>query len=192
MRIDDGSETVLADVAGPVAEGADFDGLRILKPPTTVSTTPEHATAAGATGFRQTRRVLEGRVPREGHRYAKATMTMIAVVLALTLSGCHGGAVFLGFGSTGFKTYLPAVCTIKIRGFEHWGKAAASVRDENQSCWEIQPKVKYKDSNNNFKWKKELPVISRYKRVVAGTSTDWDQAHGRSPNLSLTWYWIQR
>ncbi len=44
-----------------------------------------------------------------------------------------------------FHTYDTG-CQIKVSGFEHWGKAASSTRDNNAACRQIQTKVKYQDA----------------------------------------------
>ena len=94
--------------------------------------------------------------------------------------------------ASAIHTYQPSNCQIKITGFEHWGSAAASTRDNNAACWEIQARLRYKDQNNNFNWVTGAVETDSYTRVVAGINTDWDKANGRSPNLSLTWWGYSR
>jgi len=96
------------------------------------------------------------------------------------------------FAASGYHTYQPSNCQIKISGFEDWGKAAASTRDNNSACWQIQAQVKYKDSSNNFSYLTGGIETDSYTKIAAGIATDWDRAYGRSPNLSSTWWYIQR
>ena len=90
-----------------------------------------------------------------------------------------------------FHTYDTG-CQIKVSGFEHWGKAASSTRDNNAACWEIQTRLVYQDAlNNGFVELGDVETDS-YTRVVAGYNTDWVRADGRSPSIGNQWFWIHR
>ncbi len=114
---------------------------------------------------------------------------LISTVLAVALTF---GLSAPAFASSASHTYYPSNCQIKISGFEYYGKAAASTRDNNSACWQIQARVKYKDSSNNYNYKMGAVETDSYTRVTAGIATDWDRAYGRSPNLSSTWWYVQR
>ncbi len=110
---------------------------------------------------------------------------VLAVALTLGLSAP-------AFASSALHTYYPSYCQIKISGFEYYGKAAASTRDNNGACWQIQARLRYKDSSNNYNYLTGGVETDSYTRVTAGIATDWDRGYGRSPNLSGTWWYVQR
>ena len=90
-----------------------------------------------------------------------------------------------------FHTYNTG-CEIKVSGFEHWGKAASSTRDNNAACWEIQTRLKYQDSDNREVTATAVPVTDGYTRIVAGYHTDWVQGDGRSPSIDGQWFSVIR
>ena len=90
-----------------------------------------------------------------------------------------------------FHTYDTG-CQIKVSGFEHWGKAASSTRDNNAACWEIQTRLLYQDALNTMVLATGEPETDSYTRIVAGYNTDWVQAHGRSPSIDSQWFSVYR
>ncbi len=66
-------------------------------------------------------------------------------------------------------------CTMRITGFEHWGKGAASVEDRNSSCADMKPRVYYNDGDD---WKTGGWSWNDYTKVDAGWGTDWSRARG--------------
>ena len=90
-----------------------------------------------------------------------------------------------------FHTYDTG-CQIKVSGFEHWGKAASSTRDNNAACWEIQTRLVYQDALNNIAVQEGPTETDGYTRVVAGFNTDWLQGHGRSPSIDSQWFYVYR
>ncbi len=83
-------------------------------------------------------------------------------------------------------------CEIKVSGFEHWGKAASSTRDNNAACWKIQTRLHYQDSDNRVVVATGEPETDGYTKVVAGFNTDWVQGDGRSPSIDGQWYSVIR
>lgn len=102
------------------------------------------------------------------------------------------GVAAPAFAASAYHTYYPSYCTIKVSGYEHWGKAAASTRDHYTSCYYLQAKLKYRDSSNNYNYLYSSLTTGDYVSIVAGPYTDWERAYGRSQNLSYTWYYLQR
>ncbi len=90
-----------------------------------------------------------------------------------------------------FHTYDTG-CEIKVSGFEHWGKAASSTRDNNAACWEIQTRLSYQDSFNNTLLQEGDPETDGYTRIVAGYNTDWIRGDGRSPSIDSQWFSVHR
>ena len=90
-----------------------------------------------------------------------------------------------------FHTYDTG-CQIKVSGFEHWGKAASSTRDNNAACFKIQTRLKYQDALNNLSLEAGDPETDSYTRLVAGLNTDWVRGDGRSPSIGNQWYSVHR
>ena len=90
-----------------------------------------------------------------------------------------------------FHTYDTG-CQIKVSGFEHWGKAASSTRDNNAACWQIQTLLVYEDDLHNTVVEEGIIETDSYTRIVAGWNTDWVDAYGRSPSIGEVWYVVHR
>ncbi len=90
-----------------------------------------------------------------------------------------------------FHTYDTG-CQIKVSGFEHWGKAASSTRDNNAACWEIQTRLVYKGALNRISMATGPTETDSYTRKVAGYNTDWVVGDGRSPSIGHQWYSVHR
>lgn len=121
-------------------------------------------------------------IKKIGAGFAAATAVALASVVPA------GGTAQ---AASGTHTYGNG-CQIKISGFEHYGVAAASTRDNNAACFEIQARVKYKDSSNNFNFVTGGVETDSYTRVTAGQATDWEEAYGRSPSVSSQYYAVAR
>ncbi len=64
-------------------------------------------------------------------------------------------------------------CVVRFSGFEHWGKAASSVRDLTQACSKLQAYLSLNgegDSHGAF-WGRS--TLANYTRIDAGFGTDW-------------------
>ena len=112
-----------------------------------------------------------------------ATIVMACLLVAV-LTGTAAAKHVLHTYDTG--------CQIKVSGFEHWGKAASSTRDNNAACWQIQTRLKYQNALNNQVTVTKPVEVDGYTKLVAGNNTDWVQAWGRSPSIASTWYLVSR
>ncbi len=90
-----------------------------------------------------------------------------------------------------YHTYSTG-CQIKVSGFEHWGNAASSTRDNNAACWAIQTLLYYKDGINVQKSVRGDVEYDGYTKKVAGFETDWVAGYGRSPSINSTWHVVIR
>ena len=111
-------------------------------------------------------------------------MMVMACLLVAALTGTAAAAHM-------FHTY-DNECTIKVSGFEHWGKAAASTRDTEAECFNIQAKVHYKNSSQEPGQLTGNITTLDYYRVTAGFGTDWTTAKGRSPQVDAGWQILNR
>ena len=111
-------------------------------------------------------------------------MIVMACLLVAALTGTAAAAHM-------FHTY-DNDCTIKVSGFEHWGKAAASTRDTEAECFNIQAKVHYKNSSQEPGQLTGNITTLDYYRVTAGFGTDWTTAKGRSPQVDSGWQVLNR
>ena len=112
-----------------------------------------------------------------------ATLAMVCIIV--------GSLTGTAYAKHIYHTYNTG-CQIKVSGFEHWGKAASSTRDNNAACWQIQTYLVYQDSLNNLSYAEGPVEYDEYTKVVAGHHTDWQSALGRSPSISAQWRVVVR
>ena len=112
-----------------------------------------------------------------------ATIVMACLLVAV-LNGTAAAKHVLHTYETG--------CQIKVSGFEHWGQAAASTRDTEARCFNIQAKVHYKNRSQEPGQLTGNITTLDYYRVAAGFGTDWTTAEGRSPQVSAGWQVLNR
>lgn len=107
--------------------------------------------------------------------------TGFAVLLAVSLLVAGGGAA----SADGKDFNVGSGCTIRVSGFQDWGKAAASTRDQSGGCALIKTGMHY--GGLFYGWYTESGwTASDYIKITAGIY-DWKAAHGVSTTGDGIW-----
>ncbi len=99
------------------------------------------------------------------HKVVAAVFVLSGTLLAASSAMAHSKSGDAFDGS----------CTMTITGFEHWGRASASVKDASGSCADMRPRVYYDDGDS---WRTERWDWDDYTKVTAGPWDDWSRARG--------------